>query len=106
MMTRLHSHATTSPLEPRAVTYIGIFFAARATLMYEILLTRIFSATMRYQFVCARRRYAADLAGAALGSVPTWSIATALWCGWLCDGAAFVAFRRAAALRYTFGLLR
>ena len=34
--------------EPRAPTYIGIFFVALATLMYEILLTRIFSVTMFY----------------------------------------------------------
>ena len=31
-------------------TYIGIFFVALATLMYEILLTRIFSVTMLYHF--------------------------------------------------------
>jgi len=36
--------------EPRVPTYIGIFFAALATLMYEILLTRIFSVTMLYHF--------------------------------------------------------
>src|SRR5262245_50361385 len=32
------------------VTYIGLFFVALATLMYEILLTRIFSVTMLYHF--------------------------------------------------------
>jgi hypothetical protein len=106
MMTRLHSYATTSPLEPSAVTTIGIFFVALATLMSEILLTRIFSATMGSHFAFVRPRYAADLAGVARGSVSTWSISTAFWCGWLCGVAAFVAFRRAAALRYTFGLLR
>jgi hypothetical protein len=31
-------------------TYIGLFFVALATLMYEILLTRIFSVTMLYHF--------------------------------------------------------
>jgi hypothetical protein len=31
-------------------TYIGIFFIALSTLMYEILLTRIFSVTMGYHF--------------------------------------------------------
>lgn len=31
-------------------TYIGIFFVALSTLMYEILLTRIFSVTMGYHF--------------------------------------------------------
>jgi len=35
---------------PRASAYIGIFFVALATLMYEILLTRIFSVTMLYHF--------------------------------------------------------
>ena len=50
MMTRLNpDHASTSP-EPRTTTYIGIFFVALATLMYEILLTRIFSVTMLYHF--------------------------------------------------------
>lgn len=31
-------------------TYLGIFFVALSTLMYEILLTRIFSVTMGYHF--------------------------------------------------------
>jgi len=38
------------PLQPRITTYLGIFFVALATLMYEILLTRIFSVTMLYHF--------------------------------------------------------
>ena len=37
-------------LQPRAPTYLGIFLVALATLMYEILLTRIFSVTMLYHF--------------------------------------------------------
>jgi hypothetical protein len=38
--------------EPRATrnTYTGLFFVALATLMYEILLTRVFSVTMLYHF--------------------------------------------------------
>jgi hypothetical protein len=36
--------------DPSRHTYIGIFFVALATLMYEILLTRIFSVTMLYHF--------------------------------------------------------
>src|SRR5204862_8176485 len=32
------------------VAYFGLFFVALATLMYEILLTRIFSVTMLYHF--------------------------------------------------------
>ena len=36
--------------QPRIPTYIGLFFVALATLMYEILLTRIFSVTMLYHF--------------------------------------------------------
>jgi hypothetical protein len=38
--------------EPQATrsTYAGLFFVALATLMYEILLTRIFSVTMLYHF--------------------------------------------------------
>jgi hypothetical protein len=39
--------------EPRAATYIGIFFVALSVLMYEILLTRIFSVTMLYHFAFA-----------------------------------------------------
>lgn len=42
----------TSPAEPTVNknTYSGIFFIALSTLMYEILLTRIFSVTMGYHF--------------------------------------------------------
>ena len=36
--------------EPRTPTYLGLFFVALSTLMYEILLTRIFSVTMLYHF--------------------------------------------------------
>ena len=50
MMARLNSAATAPTLEPRVSTYIGLFFVALATLMYEILLTRIFSVTMLYHF--------------------------------------------------------
>jgi hypothetical protein len=35
---------------PTRFVYIGLFFVALATLMYEILLTRIFSVTMLYHF--------------------------------------------------------
>lgn len=35
---------------PTRGTYVGLFFVALATLMYEILLTRIFSVTMLYHF--------------------------------------------------------
>lgn len=35
---------------PHRTTYIGLFFVALATLMYEILLTRIFSVTLLYHF--------------------------------------------------------
>ena len=37
-------------ITPRIGAYIGLFFVALATLMYEILLTRIFSVTMLYHF--------------------------------------------------------
>ena len=40
----------TSPPSPSRSTYFGLFFVALATLMYEILLTRIFSVTMLYHF--------------------------------------------------------
>jgi hypothetical protein len=40
---------TSEPLPSRA-TYAGIFCVALVTLMYEILLTRIFSVTMQYHF--------------------------------------------------------
>ena len=36
--------------EPTATTYLGLFFVALATVMYEIVLTRIFSVTMWYHF--------------------------------------------------------
>ena len=36
--------------DPDRSTYAGLFFVALATLMYEILLTRIFSVTMLYHF--------------------------------------------------------
>ncbi len=36
--------------EPAASTYLGLFFVALATVMYEIVLTRIFSVTMWYHF--------------------------------------------------------
>ena len=35
---------------PRSATYLGLFLVALATLMFEILLTRIFSVTMLYHF--------------------------------------------------------
>jgi len=50
MMARLIPDPSAPPPEPRTSTYIGIFFVALATLMYEILLTRIFSVTMLYHF--------------------------------------------------------
>ena len=39
----------TDPL-PGPRTYLGLFFVALATVMYEIVLTRIFSVTMWYHF--------------------------------------------------------
>src|SRR5436189_6337188 len=36
--------------DPRPSTYTGLFFTALATLMFEILLTRIFSVTMFYHY--------------------------------------------------------
>jgi len=36
--------------DPTASTYLGLFFVALATVMYEIVLTRIFSVTMWYHF--------------------------------------------------------
>jgi len=38
------------PPAPTSKTYLGLFLVALATLMYEILLTRIFSVTMWYHF--------------------------------------------------------
>jgi MFS family permease len=38
------------PVSVSKKTYLGIFFVALSTLMYEILLTRIFSVTMGYHF--------------------------------------------------------
>jgi hypothetical protein len=39
-----------SEIPPRKLTYAGLFLVTLATLMYEILLTRIFSVTMFYHF--------------------------------------------------------
>ena len=39
-----------SPLSPETRTYAGLFLVTFATLMYEVLLTRIFSVTMWYHF--------------------------------------------------------
>src|SRR5262245_43864146 len=50
MMARLNQHAQLENPEPGTGAYVGIFFVALATLMYEILLTRIFSVTMLYHF--------------------------------------------------------
>ena len=52
---RLHDpaanpHPRTPNPEPRTATYIGLFLVALSTLMYEILLTRIFSVTIWYHF--------------------------------------------------------
>jgi hypothetical protein len=46
------SRSHLDPADPRVTwrTYAGLFFVALATLMYEILLTRIFSVTMLYHF--------------------------------------------------------
>jgi hypothetical protein len=46
------SSSSPHPADPHvtARTYAGLFFVALATLMYEILLTRIFSVTMLYHF--------------------------------------------------------
>ena len=44
------STASGAPPVPGRFTYAGLFFVALATLMYEILLTRIFSVTMLYHF--------------------------------------------------------
>ena len=51
------SQTTLNPpaIQPRHLiahhfTYVGLFLIALATLMYEILLTRIFSVTMWYHF--------------------------------------------------------
>src|SRR5471032_2871124 len=48
-------------------TYAGLFFVALATLMYEILLTRIFSVTMWYHFAFVAISIA--LFGMTLGAV-------------------------------------
>ena len=50
----------------RAGTLAGVFVVAAATLMYEILLTRIFSVTMWYHF--AFLAVAASLLGMTLGA--------------------------------------
>src|SRR4051794_17681871 len=47
--TRLPQVTSPKPT-PNLRTYAGLFFVALATLMYEILLTRIFSVTMLYHF--------------------------------------------------------
>lgn len=44
------ARATGSPGAPTAGTYAGLFMVTLSTLMYEIILTRIFSVTMYYHF--------------------------------------------------------
>ncbi len=58
---------TAAPLARRAATLGGVFAIAGATLMYEILLTRIFSVTMWYHF--AFLAVAAALLGMTAGAV-------------------------------------
>ncbi|PYO58116.1 MAG: hypothetical protein DMD83_05685, partial [Candidatus Rokuibacteriota bacterium] len=58
---------TAGPLARRAATLGGVFAIAGATLMYEILLTRIFSVTMWYHF--AFLAVAAALLGMTAGAV-------------------------------------
>src|SRR3954462_5861837 len=55
--------------EPRAsrLTYAALFLVALATLMYEVLLTRIFSVTMYYHFAFVAVSVA--LFGMTLGAV-------------------------------------
>src|SRR5438045_586935 len=57
------------PLEPRAgrLTYTALFLVALATLMYEVLLTRIFSVTLYYHFAFVAVSVA--LFGMTLGAV-------------------------------------
>ena len=50
MIDRLALNRPAESAEPRLLAYTGLFFVALATLMYEILLTRIFSVTMLYHF--------------------------------------------------------
>lgn len=45
----IRGYVTTEPQTTRS-TYVGLFMVALATLMYEILLTRVFSVTMLYHF--------------------------------------------------------
>src|SRR5438876_3225116 len=58
---------TAGPLARRAATLGGVFAVAAATLMYEVLLTRIFSVTMWYHF--AFLSVAAALLGMTAGAV-------------------------------------
>jgi hypothetical protein len=77
-MTRLHSDATTGALDTSALAYTGIFFAAFATLMYQILLTRIFSVTLLHHFAFVARSLAMFylMAGALIVSMAPRSFAT------------------------------
>ncbi len=50
MSIQYHERLVTIENRPTRASYIGLFMVALATLMYEILLTRIFSVTMLYHF--------------------------------------------------------
>ena len=70
----------------RAATYAGLFFVALATLMYEILLTRIFSVTMLYHFAFVALSVA--MFGMTVGALLVYLLprlfdaASAARCGW------------------------
>jgi hypothetical protein len=65
------------------VAYLGLFFVALATLMYEILLTRIFSVTMLYHFAFVALSVA--MFGMTVGALLVLHAAASLY-----DGAAAV----------------
>ncbi len=47
------TNPTLTQMKPRLGTYVGVFMVTLTTLMYEIVLTRIFSVTMGYHFAFA-----------------------------------------------------
>src|SRR3954464_12860008 len=80
---------TAIDLHPRAsrLTYASLFLVALATLMYEVLLTRIFSVTLYYHFAFVEVSVA--LFGMTLGAVLVYLLP-----GWFTAGRA----RRAMAI--------
>ena len=76
------THTPPLPVTARAGDYLGLFLVAMATLMLEVLLTRIFSVTLWYHLAFVAVSIA--MFGMSLGAVvvylfPTWFAPARAW---------------------------